>query len=149
MHAKSCWPELHAQICKSCDYAHCKLAACDGCSQDKEEPEWRPLFVLPLTSPSSGELTCAKLSFCFQPDGAPQSAFYVGSTEGELVLADWGKEAVRCPSLPRTHAFQDVHDLHNLRLHMQAQTSRTNDADGRVVQPLVNCCMVWLLAALA
>ena len=71
------------------------LIAVSDCSQDKDEPEWRPLFALPLTSPSSGELACAKLSFCFHPDGTPLPTFYVGSTDGELVQADWSKEAVR------------------------------------------------------
>ncbi|KAK9850456.1 hypothetical protein WJX84_004573 [Apatococcus fuscideae] len=69
-------------------------------NQEKDEPEWRPLFTLPLTSPISGELACAKLSFSFHPDGTPLPVFYVGSADGELLQADWSKEAVGVTSSP-------------------------------------------------
>ncbi|KAL0054665.1 hypothetical protein WJX82_000717 [Trebouxia sp. C0006] len=90
--------------------------------REDEEVEWRPTCVVHLTRPEGGDL--GALHTCFNLKDTLKTTFFVGSSDGELVYADWikpegeehpdySKACVRAHngaiiSLQRSPFFEDV-----------------------------------------
>ncbi len=64
--------------------------------------EWRPTCVVHLTRPEGGDL--GALHTCFNLKDTLKTTFFVGSSDGELVYADWIKpEVIILPCLLKRH----------------------------------------------
>ncbi len=60
--------------------------------REDEEVEWKPTCVVHLTRPEGGDL--GGMRTCFNLKDTLKTTFFVGSTDGELVYADWIKPEV-------------------------------------------------------
>jgi len=70
--------------------------------REDEEVEWRPTCVVHLTRPEGGDL--GALRTCFNLKDTLKTTFFVGSSDGELVYADWIKpEVIIYPCLLKRH----------------------------------------------
>jgi len=73
--------------------------------REDEEVEWRPTCVVHLTRPEGGGL--GALHTCFNLKDTLKTTFFVGSSDGELVYADWIKPEVITICCHSVCAFQE------------------------------------------
>lgn len=66
------------------------LAVCR--EREDDELEWKPTCVVHLTRPEGGDLGAVRS--CFNLKDSLKTSFFVGSSDGELVYADWIKPEV-------------------------------------------------------
>ena len=60
--------------------------------REDEEVEWKPTCVVHLTRPEGGDV--GGVRSCFNLKDTLKTTFFVGSSDGELVYADWIKPEV-------------------------------------------------------